>query len=293
MLYHASFKQLLILCLLSWATSTQAITTVQNQGNPNAKPISGTDWMPTGKGWGVQLAPGTAPKALAVPVTAATNGIDYHGGPVMTGTTHVYYIWYGNWSGNTAQSILTDFASNIGGSPYYNINTTYTNGAGSAVANAVNFAGSTSDNYSQGQALTDALVPNVVFNAINAGHLPLDANGVYFVLASADVNETSGLCTSHCGWHNHYMASTDIKYAFVGNPDRCPSACESSMLWSGSPNGNPSADGMASIIAHELEEAVTDPDLNAWFDSLGYENADKCAWNFGTTYTVGNGPMPI
>ena len=43
---------------------------------------------------------------------------------------------------------------------------------------------------------------------------------------------------------------------------------------------------MASIIAHELEEAVTDPDLNAWYDSRGAENADKCAWTFGNTYTV-------
>ena len=46
---------------------------------------------------------------------------------------------------------------------------------------------------------------------------------------------------------------------------------------------------MASIIAHELEEAVTDPNLNAWFDRRGQENADKCAWTFGTTYTVANG----
>ena len=46
---------------------------------------------------------------------------------------------------------------------------------------------------------------------------------------------------------------------------------------------------MASIIAHELEEAVTDPNLNAWYDSRGYENADKCAWTFGATYTTSNG----
>jgi hypothetical protein len=56
-----------------------------------------------------------------------------------------------------------------------------------------------------------------------------------------------------------------------------------------SPNGNVGADGMASIIAHELEEAITDPKLNAWFDSRGYENADKCAWTFGTTTQLPNG----
>jgi len=55
------------------------------------------------------------------------------------------------------------------------------------------------------------------------------------------------------------------------------------------PNGNAGADGMASVISHELEEAVSDPDLNAWYDSKGYENADKCAWKFGSVYTTANG----
>jgi hypothetical protein len=48
---------------------------------------------------------------------------------------------------------------------------------------------------------------------------------------------------------------------------------------------------MASIIAHELEESVTDPDLNAWYDSRGAENADKCAWTFGSTSTAPNGSV--
>src|SRR5215471_9662975 len=80
--------------------------------------------------------------------------IKYHGGPLILGTTNVYYIWYGNWSGNTATTILTDFANNIGGSPYFNINTTYSDGTGTAVTNAVTLAGSTTDNYSRGASLT-------------------------------------------------------------------------------------------------------------------------------------------
>ena len=61
------------------------------------------------------------------------------------------------------------------------------------------------------------------------------------------------------------------------------------MQTSVSPNGNVGADAMASIMAHELEETATDPDLNAWWDSRGYENADKCAWTFGSIYRVSNG----
>jgi hypothetical protein len=205
----------------------------------------------------------------------------------MLGTTSVYYIWYGNWSGNDATTILTEFAKGIGGSPYFNINTTYYNGSNAHVANSVFYAGSTTDAYSRGTSLSDSAIQSVVSDAITSGRVPKDTNAVYFVLTSKDVTASSGFCTQYCGWHTHgTIAGSDIKYSFVGNPDRCPSACAAQTT---SPSNNPGADGMASIIAHELEEAVTDPDLNAWYDTRGYENADKCAWTFGTTKTAPNG----
>jgi hypothetical protein len=217
-----------------------------------------------------------------------SNGINYHGGPVMLGPVNVYYIWYGNWSGNSATTILTDLAKTIGGSPYFNINTTYYDGNGNHVWGSVAYVASTADNYSRGTALSDAAIQGVVSDAITSGRLAKDSNGVYFVLTSADVTASSGFCTQYCGWHTHgTISGTDIKYAFIGNPDRCPSAC---MAQTTGPNGNAGADGMASIIAHELEEAATDPDLNAWWDVRGYENADKCAWTFGATYPA-NGAL--
>jgi hypothetical protein len=219
------------------------------------------------------------------------NGITYHGGPLLgvLGGLPVtsYYIWYGNWSGNSAPSILTDLMLTIAPSPYYNINTTYYNGSGAHVVNAVTYGGSTTDNYSRGTTLSDSGVQGVVSDAITSGRLPNNPAGVYFVLTSADVNESSGFCTSYCGWHTYgTIAGSNIKFAFIGNPDRCPSACEAQTT---GPNGNAGADGMASIIAHELEEAVTDPNINAWYQGRYQENADKCAWTFGTTYTVANG----
>jgi hypothetical protein len=251
------------------------------------------DLVPTGKGWGERAYP--APPRVnengnahaAGNAKTSNNGIFYHGGPLILGTTNAYYIWYGNWSGNSATTILMNFVSNIGGSPYFNINTTYYDGSNTAVSNAVHYAGSVNDTYSQGTALSDAAVQNVVASAITSGSLPKDTHAVYFVLTSSDVNETSGFCTQYCGWHTHgTISGSDIKYSFVGNPDRCPSACAAQTT---SPNNNAGADGMASIISHELEEAVTDPDLNAWYDRRGAENADKCAWTFGTTSTASNG----
>jgi len=244
------------------------------------------DLVPNGKGWGEHH-----PAHAKAKPGSGSNGINYHGGPVMLGTTNVYYIWYGNWSGNSATTILDNFANGLNGSPYYNINTTYYDSAPNPnpgpVANSVVLKGQMYNNYSLGKSLSDAGVASVVSSAIGGGTLPADANGVYFVLTSPDVNESSGFCTQYCGWHTHAAVSgVDIKYAFVGNPDRCPSACEAQTV---GPNGNAGADAMASIIAHELSEAVTDPDLNAWFDRKGEENGDKCAWNFGATYAAANG----
>lgn len=243
-----------------------------------------------GRDEGLQNVRGEAKPGGAV----KSNGITYHGGPLVLGTANVYYIWYGNWSGNTATTILPFLASNIGGSAYYNINTTYFNGSNARVSNSVALAGQISDSYSHGPSLTDSAVQAIVRSAIEgtdpvhqSGMLPYDPNGVYFVLSSADVAETSGFCSSYCGWHSYASVSQGVvKYSFVGNPDRCPSACS---VQSVSPNGNSGADAMASIIAHELEEAVTDPLLNAWYDNRGYENADKCAWTFGTTSTTSSG----
>src|SRR5262249_41946203 len=144
---------------------------------------------------------------------------------------------------------------------------------------------------SQGsKTLSDGAINAIVTKAITSGGLKSDPNGLYMVLTSADVSKT-GFLTSYCGWHtNGTINGADIKYAFIGNPGNDPNTngpC--TMEQTVSPNGNVGADAMASIMAHELEETATDPDPNAWRDSRGYENADKCAWTFGTTYPAANG----
>src|SRR5262249_52671143 len=158
---------------------------------------------------------------------ASSTPISYHGGPVLVNGVNAYYIWYGNWSGNTASTILPVLAQYIGGSPYFNINTPHSHRSRVHVLNVVHLAGQTNDNCSQGTALSDAGVQAVVRAAINSGALgPADPSGVYFVLTSADVNETSGFCTQYCGWHTHgTISGADIKYAFIGNPARCRNAC--------------------------------------------------------------------
>jgi hypothetical protein len=222
-------------------------------------------------------------KAGALPAGSTgviTPDIAYHGGPVMS-TPNIYLIWYGNWKqsngSDTAagQQIVRDFLFGLSGSNYYKTNTSYGTPSGT-----FHVAGAYTDSYSQGTRLSDSRVQSVVTHAISSG-LKKDTNGIYFVLTSSDVAETSGFCSQYCAWHTYGTISgtNNIKYAFVGNAHRCPTACAAQTI---GPNGNAGVDGMVSVIAHELEETNTDPLLNAWYDRNGSEDADKCAWTFGS-----------
>ena len=237
-------------------------------------------------GAGPSLALVRSAGASAARAKSGNNGISYHGGPVITGPTKVYYIWYGSSSASTVD-VLTSLAQNIGGSAYYNINTGYYNGANVHVSNAVTYVSAVTTTTYKGTSLSDAAIQGVVADAIINNQLPKDVNALYFVLTAPGVTASSGFLTKYCGWHTHAtIASADIKYSFVGNPNGSSSCLQQT---AGSPNGDVNADGMASVLAHELEETATDPDLNAWYDTRGYENADKCAWTFGTTYGAGGG----
>ena len=217
--------------------------------------------------------------ALTTGGTGAVSTLINHGGPVI-GTPTIYLIWYGNWNQSNGsdtpagQQLVRDWAQGIGGTPHFAVNTTY----GSPISGNVSFGGETTDSGTSTR-LSDTAIKNIVNNAISSNRLPYNANGVYFVLTSSNVTASSGFCTQYCGWHTSgNLTNGKVRYSFVGNAKRCITSCAAQ---STSPNNNPGIDGAISVMTHELEEATTDPDLNAWYDSKGAENADKCAWTFG------------
>lgn len=240
---------------------------------------SSTQTRPTGKGIGV----------IGSKVNRTSQQIEYHGGPVMLGPANVYFIWYGNWAGMAArQQILTDFASNLGGSSYIGITTRYRNAAGQAPNGGVQYSGYASDAYSRGTSLQDYDVGFIVAEALIGNYsLPFDPDGIYVVFTSADVDIPSGFGTSYCGFHNTTNVNgTTIRVALVGSADRAPTTCQPQAV---SPNGDPAADAMVSVLAAEIANTVTDPGFTAWYDKFLLEAADKCAWTYGTTYTTANG----
>jgi hypothetical protein len=48
------------------------------------------------------------------------------------------------------------------------------------------------------------------------------------------------------------------------------------------PNGDTAGDVELSSLSHEMAEAITDPEGDAWFDAKGFENGDACAYVYGT-----------
>jgi hypothetical protein len=245
-----------------------------------------------------ELNPGQADgAALTAGSTGKLTTISNHGGPVMGGAPDIHLIWYGNWNqangSDTAagQQIVRDFMGTVGGSPWIKINTRgggYTGTGSTAVSGnlgrVLEGAGNTSTSYSK--RLSDKNIATIVSNYVSTAG-GAQSNAIYFVLTSSDVNASSGFCTQYCGWHTKGTIGgvANVKYSFVGNANRCLSGCAAQTV---GPNGNAGVDGMISVVAHELVETLSDPQLNAWYDSSGAENADKCAWTFGSAQTLGS-----
>ena len=236
---------------------------------------------------------------------APASTITYNGGPILNaGNTSIYIIYYGTFTPLDTK-IINFWAQNIGSSALYATNQTYFDGsfvhipAGLAPFNAT--TNTFNDNYSFGKNITDAQTQAVVTNAINGGHLPNDQNGIYFVITAQDVKQTSpfgGFCTVYCGYHGPsttIQAGEVIKYSFVGNAaTQCPLGCIGNAAVFGdttSPNNDLGADGLVSVMFHELSETMTDPEVNlqtAWAGSCG-ENGDCCNFVYGPTKIVHNG----
>lgn len=226
----------------------------------------------------------------------------YHNGPVMQGSSNVYLIWYGNWTNNTATTILTELVIGLGTSAYFQINTQYPDALGNGPNGGLIYSGTVSDSYSHGTALSRADIQDIVTQMIVGGHLPLDGAGIYIVIGSADVTDIqpdgSSFCSRKFPHHEmfEFFGAAQVKYGFLGNPDRCPSTVPQppTGIRIPTPNGNFGADAMASQMAHMLSVIVTSPTgsdgaFGGWYDRYGLENAAKCWGTYGETYESANG----
>ena len=245
------------------------------RNSPNGRaPVAPYRGTPPMLYWGGPVVP--AERVVSIYWSASTI---YTGGPTP-GTTG---------AGSADGSLVGYFLSHLGGSSYYNINTTYTDtvGGGHTVANALAYTGFWAANASPpsgSQNVSDAAIQAEIVSGFTSGKLSYNASTVYAVFTSGVVNLGGGFGTQYCAYHGDFQWNGNVVlYAAMPYDAAYPGAC----TMFAAPNGDAGADAEVNTLAHELEEANTDPQLNAWFDSSGYENADECAWIFGTASLSG------
>lgn len=135
-------------------------------------------------------------------------------------------------------------------------------------------AGEYVDQQPAGGTLSDSKVQKYLASLLSANKIGAPSGqilyGIYFPSGTRITLQGGASCSAFCGYHGHFnYQGTDIKYAVFPYTD-----CRACSM-----PGKGIADILTIVTSHEIREAVTDPDLNAWYDSSGYEADDKCAWH--------------
>jgi len=94
-------------------------------------------------------------------------------------------------------------------------------------------------------------------------------------------NSSSCSYTQYCAYHG-YFGSTTTPTIYANQPYADPNYCYYTGVQT-DPSGDIPSDANVNVTSHEITEANTDPELNAWWDTAnGEEIGDLCAWTFGT-----------
>jgi hypothetical protein len=156
--------------------------------------------------------------------------------------------------------------------------------------------------------LDDAQVQGETNTVVSARNLPVDLAHIYVLFlpkhvetcfyAGSTATKGNNICTvnhhstlGYCGYHS--MAPDGMVYANLSFPIyhgslstvlyTCGSDSRSTFGAVQTPNGDPDADTEVSPTSHEIMESITDPDTaTGWYDQIGYENGDECAYVYGT-----------
>jgi hypothetical protein len=225
--------------------------------------------------------PTDAPTHRGVSVFPASYGsgnLTNHGGHEipMAGFFAIYWnSTVANSAGSQGSANLRtevqNFVGTFSNSPDYSIITQY--GATDQISPILAWAGDLVDSRSTQSSFSDSKVKSYIASLFTSGLVAPDSHtiyGVYFPSGMKITLQGGTSCSAFCGYHGHFAYNgQDIKYAVFPYTD-----CRACSL-----PGKAVADILTIVTSHELREAVTDPDLNAWFDAAGYEADDKCAWH--------------
>jgi hypothetical protein len=227
---------------------------------------------------------------------AGVRELEYHGGPIMPANYNYAFYWapatapaYPAGYQSGVNKYFSDLSHDSGGVQNVDsVATQYGDSAGEFANYSSHFVEAIidTDPYpANGCAaaticLTDAQLQAELSKYVIAHKLPHDLTHDYFILTPPGVEncaeETACSAGSalpvYCAYHSFIpLAGGSIIYSsdpyVTGN-----SGCDDGEH----PNNKPSDGALQGGLSHEHNESITDPEINAWFDSRGEENGDKC-----------------
>jgi hypothetical protein len=242
----------------------------------------------------------------------------YHGGPVMTGLLRFYVIY---WQPSTLQdgsstslstgykTVETSLVRNYTGHAISAITTQYYQGASApytyiggngllaaSITDTSSYPASQCDVSIGPNCITDAQLQAHIASLMTAQGWTGGLNKMFLVFTSSGEGSCFDTSVSHCSTETANVSPYFCAYHSYFNSNVVysnePNGSSAYCLGSGKqPNlrlGGSGADPAATAASHEITEAITDPQLNAWYDSSGNEIGDLCAYNYGTnTYFSG------
>jgi hypothetical protein len=209
--------------------------------------------------------------------------LSWHNGPVMHSTTVAPIYWGSNWGNSsfTGDKVtgLDYVYSHVGGSGYAHTNSEYTDGSGNVNTTSISKVGNVIDTSAapSGAPSTSQVLAEVARATNNR-----PTANAYYPVYSDQPRGNAG----YCAWHSSgTINGIQVQFGFFFNLDGDPGCDPQAPTSLGHSQG---LSALANVTGHELSEMLTDPQLNAWYDQRGSENADKCAWTFNGLVTIGN-----
>jgi len=259
------------------------------------------------------------PGSLATRANQRDTGgnVTYHGGPVVHGITN-YALYWDPASAIPAstKTLINQYFADVAHDSGTNANNyavlgEYSDGSGN-IEYQQTFGGALSDTNAYpasgcnhgATCITDAQILAQVNTFITANSLPRGMSAQYFVFTPTNVTTCfdptpSTTCSdnAYCAYHS-FSGSGSSTILYADDPmtlDTLANAKSCQFDGNGviqEPNGD-IGDVVLKAVGHESRETISDPRLNAWFDSHGNELDDKCNSTGGGLGRDPNAFLPV